>query len=223
MLEFHQQQAGASIRMQPRSQLTQKQERFLVYLRQKIDRTGQIPSLRQAALDLGVSHAAVAQSLKVLEAKGYVKREGRYSRSVHLLNRAREVAASQRWREVPIIGRVTAGLPMYAQQEWDGSVALDASIYRGQNLFALRIKGDSMKDVGILDNDLAICEPRQYARNGEIVVALIQGEEATVKRFFLHKDRIELRPENSHYKSMHYGFGDVLIQGRVVGVQRSIK
>jgi repressor LexA len=209
--------------MQPRSRLTQKQKRFLVYLRQKIDRTGQMPSLRQAALDLGVSHAAVAQSLKVLEAKGYVKREGRYSRSVHLLNRAREVAASQRWREVPIIGRVTAGLPMYAQQEWDGSVVLDTSIYRGQNLFALRIKGDSMKDVGILDNDLVICEPRQYARNGEIVVALIQGEEATVKRFFLHKDRIELRPENPHYKSMHYGFGDVLIQGRVAGVQRSIK
>ena len=206
-----------------RRKLTDKQAHLLAYLQQAIEREGQAPSLRQAASDLGGSHAAVAQSLRTLEDKGYVKREGRYSRSVHLLNRAREVAASQRWREVPIIGRVTAGLPMYAQQEWDGSIALDAGIYRGQNLFALRIKGDSMKDVGILDNDLAICEPRQYARNGEIVVALIQGEEATVKRFFLHEDRIELRPENSHYKSMHYGFGDVLIQGRVVGIQRSIK
>jgi repressor LexA len=172
-------------------------------------------------MDLGVSHTAVAQSLRVLETKGYVKREGRYSRSVHLLNRAREVAARQRWREVPIIGHVTAGLPMYAQQEWDGSIVLDATVYRGQNLFALRVDGDSMKDVGILDNDLAICEPRQYAQNGEIVVALIHGEEATVKRFYLHKDYIELRPENSRYKSMHYGFGDVLIQGRVVGIQRS--
>jgi len=207
--------------MQPRSKLTQKQERFLMYLRQEIDLTGQMPSLRQAALDLGVSHAAVAQSLKVLEAKGYVKREGRYSRTVHLLNRAHNVAAQQRWREVPIIGRVTAGLPMYAQQEWDGGLVLDAAIYRGQNLFALRIDGDSMKDVGILDRDLAICEPRQYARNGEIVVALIHAEEATVKRFYLHEDHIELRPENPRYKPMRHGFGDVLIQGRVLGIQRS--
>ena len=206
--------------MHPRSRLTQKQEQFLAYLRREIDRAGQMPSLRQAALDLGVSHAAVAQSLRVLEAKGYVKREGRYSRSVHLLNRAHEVAARQRWREVPIVGRVTAGLPMYAQQEWDGSIVLDATIYRGQNLFALRINGDSMKNVGILDGDLAICEPRQYARNGEIVVALIHGEEATVKRFYLHEDHIELRPENPRYKPMCYGFSDVLVQGVVVGVQR---
>jgi len=207
--------------MHPQSKLTQKQEQFLVYLRQEIDLVGQMPSLRQAALDLGVSHAAVAQSLRVLEAKGYVKRESRYSRTVHLLNRAHEVAAQQRWREVPIIGRVTAGLPMYAQQEWDGSLVLDATIYRGQNLFALRIDGDSMKDVGILDRDLAICEPRQYARNGEIVVVLIHAEEATVKRFYLNEDHIELRPENSRYKPMRYGFGDVLIQGRVLGIQRS--
>jgi repressor LexA len=109
---------------------------------------------------------------------------------------------------------------MYAQQEWDGSIVLDATIYRGQNLFALRVDGDSMKDVGILDSDLAICEPRQYARNGEIVVALIHGEEATVKRFYLHEDHIELRPENPRYKPMRYGFSDVLVQGVVVGIQR---
>ena len=119
------------------------------------------------------------------------------------------------------IGKIAAGLPLYAQQEWDGSIVLDANAYRGQNLFALRVSGDSMQDAGILHNDLAICEPRQYARNGEVVVALIHGEEATVKRFYLHKDHIELRPENSRYKSMRYGFGDVLVQGKVVGIQRS--
>jgi len=204
-----------------RQQLTPKQEQFLAYIRRAIERSNRMPSLRQAGSDLGVSHTAVAQMLKALEAKGYVKREGRYSRSVHLLNRASEMAAQQRWREVPIIGSITAGLPMYAQQEWDGSVVLDANVYRGQNLFALRVSGDSMKDAGILNNDLAICEPRQYARNGEVVVALIHGEEATVKRFYLHEDHIELRPENSRYKPMRYGFGDVLVQGKVVGIQRS--
>ena len=204
--------------MQPT--LTDKQQRVLDYLHRGIMQHGQAPSLRQTATDLGVSHAAIAQILKVLEDKGYVKREGRYSRTVYLLNRAQETAALQRWREIPIIGRVMAGLPMYAQTEWNGTTVLDASVFRGQNLFALRVKGDSMKEVGILNGDLAICESRQYAQNGEIVVALINNEEATVKRFFLHDDHIELRPENTNLMSMHYGFGDVLIQGKVIGIQR---
>jgi repressor LexA len=200
--------------------LTAKQQQFFGYLQQQMARTGQAPSLRQAAMDLGVSHAAIAQIFKVLEEKGYVKREGRYSRTIYLLNRARQTSALQRWREVPIIGRVTAGLPMYAQTEWDGTAVLDAAIFRGQNLFALHVKGDSMKDAGILNGDLAICEPRQYAQNGEIVVALINSESATVKRFFLHSDNIELRPENRNYPSLRYSFDEVLIQGKVIGIQR---
>ena len=200
--------------------LTPKQERVLDYLQHEITSSGQAPSLRRAATDLGVSHAAIAQILRTLEEKGYLKREGRYSRTVYLLNQAREPAALQRWREIPIIGRVTAGLPMYAQTEWDGSTVLDATVFRGQNLFALRVKGDSMQDAGILNGDLAICEPRQYAQNGEIVVALINNEEATVKRFFLRKSHIELRPENADYPSLRYDFSDVLIQGKVVGIQR---
>jgi len=204
--------------MQPR--LTVKQQRLLEYFRREIARRGRAPSLRQAAADLGVSHAAVAQVLRLLEEKGYLKRQGRYSRTVHLLNPARETAALHRWREVPIIGRVTAGLPMYAQTQWDGSTVVDGSVFRGPHLFALRVRGDSMKDAGILDGDLAICEPRQYAQNGEVVVALIHQEEATVKRFFLHPDHIELRPENPAYAPMHYGFDEVLIQGKVIGIQR---
>jgi repressor LexA len=204
--------------MQPT--LTTKQQRVLDYLRHEITTSGQVPSLRQAAAEQGVSHAAIAQIIKALEEKGYLKREGRYSRTVHLLNRARETSASQRWREVPVIGRVTAGLPMYAQTEWDGSTVLDAAVFRGQNLFALRVKGESMRNIGILDGDLAICEPRQYAQNGEIVVALINNEEATVKRFFLRKNHIELRPENTDFSSMRYGFGEILVQGKVIGIQR---
>jgi repressor LexA len=202
------------------SELTTKQKRFLAYLQSEIADKGKLPSLRQAALDLAVSHAAVAQILKTLEAKGYVRRQGRYSRAVYLLSRSDQTAAAQRWREIPLIGRVTAGLPMYAQQEWDGSLVLDAARYSGQNLFALRIRGDSMREAGILDGDLAICEPRQYARNGEIVVALINGEEATVKRFFLHTEHIELRPENPAYPPLSYRFDEVLIQGKVIGIQR---
>jgi repressor LexA len=109
---------------------------------------------------------------------------------------------------------------MYAQTEWDGSIVLDAAVYRSQNIFALRVKGDSMKDAGIFSGDLAICEPRQYAQNGEIVVALINSEEATVKRFFLRNDHIELRPENADYSPMRYDFGEVLVQGKIIGIHR---
>lgn len=204
--------------MQP--DLTAKQEQFLVYLQKQIERTGGAPSLRKAAADLKISHAAVAQFVRILEKKGILKRDGRYSRDIYLLDKRGFKDASQRGREVPVIGRISAGLPLYAQQEWDGTVVVDKDIFRGQNLFALRVKGDSMRNVGMLPGDIVICEPRQYAEDGKIVVALVNNEEATVKRFFLRKDHIELRPENKKYKSQRYGFGEVSIQGKIIGLFR---
>jgi repressor LexA len=200
--------------------LTPGQKQILDYLEQSIEKTGQSPSLRQAAKDNGISHAAVAQMLKTLENKGVIRRDGRYGRRIHVRNRFQVSAGAHRWREIPVIGRITAGLPMYAQQEYSGTVVVDVDVFSGQNLFILRITGDSMTDAGILDGDLAICEPRQYAQNGEIVVALIHQEEATVKRFFVFDQYIELRPENSRYSIMRYGFDEVLVQGKVVGIQR---
>jgi repressor LexA len=202
------------------SSLTPKQKRLLEYLQAAAAASGTTPSLRQAAQALGVSHTAVAQSLKRLEEKGLLRREGRYGRTVHLFNAAGRTAGVQRWQEVPVIGRITAGLPMYAQQEWEESIVVDAGLYKAGTLFALRVKGDSMKNAGILHGDLAICEPRQYASDGEIVVALIRGEEATVKRFFLRADHIVLKPENPGHETMRYGFDEILVQGRVVGIQR---
>jgi repressor LexA len=136
------------------------------------------------------------------------------------LNRSGETAGVMRWVEVPVIGRIAAGLPLYAQQEWDGSVVVDGALYPGTNLFALRVKGDSMQDAAIIDGDIVICEPRQYAENGEIVVALVNEEEATVKRFFHRRDHIELRPENRAYRPIICRFDEVLIQGKVVGLVR---
>lgn len=203
-----------------RADLTLKQQEFLKYLRGVLEEGRETPSLRQAAVDLGVSHAAVAQLIRALEEKGYIRREGRYSRVIHLLNRAGEALGLQRWREVPVIGRVQAGLPMYAQQEWESSLVLDREVFRGENLFALRVKGDSMKDAGILAGDYVVCEPRQFAANGEIVVALVNNEEATVKYFFIHSDHIELRSANPAFAPMWYDFGEILLQGKVIGLQR---
>jgi repressor LexA len=199
---------------------TAKQRQFFDYLSEKIDSQGRIPSLRQAASELGVSHSAVAQLMAQLERKGFLKREGRYGRTVQLYGNRSRGAGSSRGRELPVIGQITAGLPMYAQQEWEGTVVVDATIFRGENLFCLRIKGQSMKDAGIFDGDFVVCEPRQYAENGEIVAVLIKGEEATVKRFFLYSDHIELRPANEAYPVMCYPFGELLVQGKVVGVIR---
>jgi len=200
--------------------LTPKQQRFYTYLETAITRGGQTPSLRQAAADLGVSHGAISQLVRALEQKGVIRRDGRYSRTIHLLNRSGETAGVMRWVEVPVIGRIAAGLPLYAQQEWDGSVVVDGALYPGTNLFALRVKGDSMQDAAIIDGDIVICEPRQYAENGEIVVALVNAEEATVKRFFHRSDHIELRPENRAYRPIICRFDEVLIQGKVVGLVR---
>jgi repressor LexA len=200
--------------------LSPKQQRLLDYIRERIAETGISPSLRQAARDLDVSHTAVAQTLNILEQKGLVRREGRYRREVHLVGSDRRSVVPGRWTPVPVIGRITAGLPMYAQQEWNGEIIVDADVYKGAHLFALRVNGDSMTGAGILDGDIAICEPRQYAHNGEIVVALIHGEEATVKRFFIRSGRIVLQPENPAYDSVPYGFDEVLVQGRVIGIQR---
>ncbi len=200
--------------------LTAKQQQFFDYLKNEIRQTGFTPSLREAASVFSISHAAVAQLLKALEAKGYIKRDGRYSRVIHLLEPGDKVADSRRQKSVPIIGSITAGLPMYAQQEWDGCIVVDSDLYPGENLFALKVKGDSMKNAGIFDHDLAICLPRQYAENSEIIVALIRNEEATVKRFFLYRDHIELRPENPAYAARRYSFDEILIQGKVIGIIR---
>ena len=200
--------------------LTQKQQHFFDYLKRRLRDQGELPSLRQAAGELDISHNAVAQLLAQLEKKGLVAREGRYSRTVRLLPEGRRPRRPL-GRELPIIGRVTAGLPMYAQQEWDGSVVVDEQLFRGESLFGLRVSGDSMCGAGIFDDDIAICEPRQYAENGEVVAALINQEEATIKRFFLRSGGIELHPENPDYQVMRYGFSEVLVQGKVVGIVRT--
>ena len=201
-----------------RQPLTRRQREFFDYLRGRMEAGQDAPSLRTAAEELGVSHTAVAGLLQTLQDKGWLRREGRYSRSLVLLDPGTPDPGGV--RAVPIIGRVAAGLPLYAQQEWAGSVLVDSTVFRGDNLFALRVQGDSMRDAGILEGDLAICEPRQFAANGEIVVALIGGEEATVKRFFYRGDHIELRPENDRHPVQTYTLGEVLIQGKVIGIQR---
>lgn len=180
-----------------------------------------MPTLREAAEANQISHTCVAQILKALERKGLIRREGKYSRDIRILvgdeiNPEKNTES----RTLPIIGSIAAGLPLYAQQKWEKTLVVDSRVFRGDHLFGLRIKGDSMKNAGILDGDVVICEPRQFAKNGEIVAALINHEEATVKRFYLKNSYIELIPENPEFKPVKYGLGEVLIQGKVIGLIR---
>ncbi|MGL1930602.1 MAG: transcriptional repressor LexA [Desulfotalea sp.] len=200
-------------------ELTNKQQELLTYLEGKIENGDGVPTLREIAGDLDVSYSNIAHRFKELERKGYVKREGKYSRSIQLYPQEFE-SIHEVVKKLPIIGQVTAGLPMYAQQEWEGEVVVDPKLFPGDNLFCLRIKGQSMRDAGIFDGDLVVCEPRQYAQNGEIIVALVHGEEATVKYFQLNQDHVTLVPANSDFKSVDYPFSDLLVQGKVKGVIR---
>ena len=200
--------------------LTPKQNKILHYLEDQIRFLGKMPSLRDAAQANQVSHTAIAQFLRALEKKGYIKREGKYSRTISLLKEDDSVKSSVEARKVPIIGSIAAGLPLYAQQEWEGFVVVDPNIYRESHLFALKIRGESMKGAGIFHGDIVICEPRQFASNGDIVAALINHEEATVKRFYLRKNIIELKPENPDFRPVKYAMGEVLVQGKVIGLVR---
>ena len=167
------------------SELTPKQQKVLEYLQNHKTETGRTPSLREAAAELGISHASVAQFIRILVSKGFLQRKGNYSHEIHLPELAGPPAASRNWRRIPIVGEIAAGLPLYAQKEWGGGVVVDGTVFKGRHLFALRVKGDSMIAAGIFERDLVFCQPRQYTRNGKIVVALINHEETTVKRVFL--------------------------------------
>ena len=110
-------------------ELTVKQRQFLDYLTERMADDERIPTLRQAATDLGVSHTAVAQLMTQLEKKGVLERDGHYSRTIRLYPERERSRRSGRSRELPVIGQVTAGLPMYAQQEWEGTLVVDATIF----------------------------------------------------------------------------------------------
>jgi repressor LexA len=119
---------------------------------------------------------------------------------------------------IPILGRVTAGAPILAVENYDGHLALDPSLVKGDDVFALRVEGDSMIEAGILDGDYVLVRPQQSASNGDIVVALLD-DEVTVKRFYREADGIRLQPENARLVPIR--IPDVRICGKVTGLIRT--
>ena len=184
---------------------------------------GAPPTMQEIADHFGVSRPSVYQQIVLLEKHGLVERTGsRRARGIRVLAPAEDFIAPVRdVVEIPIRGRVPAGIPFLAEDNIEGHLQVDASLARRGRLFALHVVGESMVGAGIQDGDHVIVREQPLAENGEIVVAQIDGDEATVKRLHLAHDHIELRPENPEFDPIVITQDRRLeIAGKVVSVQR---
>jgi repressor LexA len=186
---------------------------------------GYPPSVREIGERVGLSSSSTVQShLKTLERRGLLRRDPTKPRALvpsDMVLRPAPAAADDRPETValPVLGRVAAGVPITATENLEDTFVLPASFVRRPGAFMLRVKGDSMIDAAILDGDLIVVDPRPDAENGEIVVAMIDGE-ATVKRFYREAGRIRLQPENRDMAPIYAD--DVTVVGRVEAVVRRL-
>lgn len=198
--------------------LTKRQSEILAYLQDHIQEHGYAPSFEEIAEHFGFqSLATVHEHLTNLERKGYIRRSYNESRSIDILPPRGTAAAS----EVPLLGTVAAGLPIESLMHQETIAVPDGMLPRKGPNYALRVQGQSMIDDHICDGDVVVVHGKQAADPGEMVIALINGAEATVKRFYREAGGwVRLEPANAAMQPMRYHERDVLIQGVVVGVIR---
>lgn len=205
--------------------LTERQREVLEFIRKTVIAKGYPPSIREIGQNFGIrSTNGVRGILQALERKGEIRRSPMLSRGIELVHpEARTIAFDAPLTKVPIIGRVAAGEPILAEQNIEGVVTVDRDLLKGENTFALRVKGDSMVGAGIFDGDLVFARPQSELRRGDIVVAVI-GDEATVKYYYPDNGSIRLEPANRF-------FGPIVVDrstpgfyvaGKVVGVFRKV-
>lgn len=210
--------------------LNSRQKQILEYIRVCIDERHLPPSVREIGEEIGLSSpSSVHVHLKVLEDKGYIKRQGSKSRSMSITEKgeqdkvpakaAAKATEDKDFATLPLVGRVAAGSPILAEQNIEEQIKLPIALVGDQNSFLLTVKGNSMIDVGIFDGDIVIVRETANAHNGEIVVAMID-EGATVKTFYQEKDCIRLQPQNPALEPIFTR--DAKILGVVTGLFRSI-
>ncbi len=201
--------------------LTEKQKNVLKIIADKIKELGYPPTLQELADELGVrSKNAVLKHLQALEKKGYIgKREGGAARGIRILE-SLGFLDSEATNSLPLIGSVTAGSPLLAEENVERYVSIPRYLLPSQHgeYFALRVQGDSMVNAGIFDGDLLVVKSTRYAQNGDIVVALI-GNETTVKRLVIKGNQRYLKAENPRYPDI-YPQEEWSIQGKVVALIR---
>jgi repressor LexA len=198
--------------------LTKRQREILNYLTVYTEQNGFAPSFEEIAENFGYnSLATVHEHLTNLERKGYIKRSYNESRAIEIL----PSEASPRAIELPLLGSVAAGMPIEALETNETFCVPDDMIGRGGNHYVLRVRGNSMVDEQIKDGDFVVVNQRERADNGEMVIALINGNSATVKKYYRERDgRIRLQPANETMQPIYVHENDITIQGIVVGVMR---
>jgi len=196
-----------------------RQGQILDFIRQHIQSSGSAPTLRQIAEAIGVSSlATVHEHLTALENKGLIKRKTGKTRSIDLVGIADEDLSSQRL-EVPILGFIAAGEPIEPYTDPNATLSISPSFVSGKKrVFVLQVRGESMIEEQIRDGDFVVVEQSDEAKNGDIVVALLDNGMATLKRFFKEATRIRLEPANAQMSPIFVK--NVRIQGKVVGLIR---
>ncbi len=204
--------------------LSQKQILILEFIKEQIALKGYPPSVREVCNAVGLKSTSTVHShLNKLEKCGYIRRDPTKPRAIEVLGE-NKVSFNQEILNLPLVGEVTAGQPILAEENIEEYLPFPANFINGSNNFVLKIKGDSMINAGILDGDYVIVDRKNSSSNGEIVVALINGENATVKRFFTEDNNmIRLQPENDFISPIILNHEDVEIIGIVKGVFRVIK
>lgn len=208
-----------------------RKQRIIDYIAATLRARGYPPSVREiaAAVDLA-STSAVHHHLSALEREGYLERGATRSRAIRLTPTAALHAslagelvpqpANADVHTLPIIGEIAAGGPIEAYQEVSDTMSVPELLAPSGDAYVLRVRGDSMVDAHITDGDLVVIRPQQTARNGDIVVAQVDENAVTLKRFYREKGRVRLQPANDAYPPMFYP--DVRIQGKLVGVIRRV-
>ena len=199
--------------------LTEKQKAFLGYISRYGEDWGRSPSFEEICSHFGfTSYNTVTTYLKTLERKGYIRlpRKKNQKRAIEVIS-----PVETRRLEFPLLGRVAAGRPIEAVEEIDVIEIPPSMIGKGDH-FVLQVKGDSMKEDGILDGDFVVVRKQATADNGQTVVALINNE-ATVKKYYQREGHIELRPAHADMDPLIINEGDLRIEGRVVGIMRHYK
>ena len=213
--------------------LTERQREIYDFVVGYADRHGYPPTVREIGEAVGLaSPSTVHAHLANLERAGYLKRDPTKPRALELVKRGRAAASSSSGaapdvgdvRVLPLVGEIAAGGPLLAEDNVEGHLAVPEPLSRGGEEFLLRVKGESMRDAGILAGDYVVVHRQQTARNGDIVVALAgedeTADEATVKRFFREDRRIRLQPENASMEPLYPAHVQIL--GKVIGVFREV-
>jgi len=200
--------------------LTPRQRQILEYIRREVKIKNYPPSVREIGEAVGLSSSSTVHAhLAKLEEKGFIRRDPSKPRAIELLREEPDPLFVPETVQVPIVGQVTAGQPILAEENIEDYFPLPKMMVHGDSVFMLQVRGDSMINAGIMDGDYVIVRQQYQANNGEIVVAMLDGE-ATVKRFYKGKDHIILQPENDLYEPIRSP--EIRVIGKVIGVFRSL-